>query len=213
MGGTEYEPEKPVHSITLTEGFFLGVYPVTQAQWNAVMGTEPSLSRGPNKPVETVSWDDCQEFCTTLTALLGGQAAVRLPTETEWEFACRAGTTTHFHFGDAVNTDLANYNGMYSWNGSPRGKNRKSTTDVGTFAPNPWGLFDLHGNVWEWCADVYRPYSVTGTEVSSENQFRVIRGGSWVNYPWNCRSASRERYASASRYCNVGFRVCFRLEG
>jgi formylglycine-generating enzyme required for sulfatase activity len=102
---------------------------------------------------------------------------------------------------------------MYDWNGSSRGKNRKATTDVGTFPPNSWGLFDLHGNVWEWCADEYRPHPAGGGQditASSTNHFRAMRGGSWVNYPWNCRAGSRDRYPRANRYCNVGFRVWFR---
>ncbi len=213
MGGTEYESEKPVHRVTLAAGFFLGVYPVTQALWAAVMGTQPSQSPGPNKPVETVSWDECREFCAALAARAGGPATVRLPTEAEWEWACRAGATTRYHFGDVASTDLANYNGIYDRNGAGRGKNRKTTTDVGTFPPNPWGLFDLHGNVWEWCADAYRPYAADGERESTESaetDLRVMRGGSWLNYPWNCRAASRDRYPRANRYCNVGFRVCFR---
>src|SRR5439155_15806969 len=109
MGGTEFDTEKPVHRVTLTAGVFLGVHPVTQAQWQAVMGTEPSHFKGPNRPVETVSWEDCQEFCAKLTGHLDGRGAVRLPTEAEWEWACRAGTTTHYHFGDVPSADVANY--------------------------------------------------------------------------------------------------------
>jgi uncharacterized protein (TIGR02996 family) len=215
MGGTEYDAEKPVHRRTLTDGFFLGVYPVTQAHWSAVMGTEPSHFKGPNRPVEQVSWDECQEFCAKLTAHAGGSATVRLPTEAEWEWACRAGTTTHYHFGDVPSADLANYNGSQTWNGSPKGKDRKTTTDAGTFPPNPWGLHDLHGNVWEWCADQYRPYTADEQqdkiEESSDN-LRVVRGGSWRGNPVNCRAASRRRGAPANRNYGYGFRVCFRLD-
>ena len=218
MGGTEYDSEKPVHRVTLTAGFFLGVHPVTQLQWKAVMGTEPSQFKGPNRPVEQVSWEDCQEFCTKLTEGQQGIATVRLPTEAEWEWACRAGTTTHFHFGDMLNTDLANYNGTYTWNGSPKGKNRKKTTDLGSFPANPWGIYDLHGNVWEWCSDVYAEYtSDDRTDPNSEikqsdDNTRVLRGGSWDYYPLYCRAACRFGYAPANRNCSVGFRVAFRLD-
>ena len=214
MGGTESDPEKPVHRVTLASGCFMGIYPVTQAQWKAVLGTEPSQSPGPNKPVEAVTWLACQEFCAKLTAHAGGSVTVRLPTEAEWEHACRAGTTTHFHFGDVPSTDLLNYSGIFTWNGSVRGKNRKTTSDVNTFPPNPWGLFDMHGNVWEWCSDEYRLYSDDGggdQMVGSDERPRAMRGGSWVNYPWNCRAASRDKNPPAKRSCNVGFRVCFCL--
>ena len=188
MGGTVEDDEKPVHRVTLTRGWFMGVYPVTQAQWQAVMGTEPSHFKGPNRPVEQVSWEDCQEFCTKLTVHLNGRGTVRLPTEAEWECACRAGTTTEYHFGDTINTDLANYDGNYSWNDSPKGQYREQTTDVGSFPANPWGLCDLHGNVWEWCADWYTPYTVDEqtdpyTNDKQSDEYRVLRGGSWYNDP------------------------------
>ncbi len=214
MGGTEYDDEKPVRRRTLTDGFFLGVYPVTQAQWHAVMRTEPSEFKGPNRPVETVSWDECQEFCAELTAHAGGSATVRLPTEPEWEWACRAGTTTEYHFGDVPNPDVANYNGKSSWNDSPLGIYREETTDPGSFPPNPWGLYDMHGNVWEWCGDDFRSYSAEQQDSSEEsnNRSRVLRGGSWSDYPVNCRAAFRHRLAPASRYGGIGLRVCFRLD-
>jgi uncharacterized protein (TIGR02996 family) len=215
MGGAEYDSEKPVHRVTLASGFFLGVYPITQAQWKAVMGTEPGHFQGPNKPVEQVSWDDGQEFCTKLSALLGGSTTVRLPTEAEWECACRAGTTTHYYFGDVLSVNLANYNGTQTWNGSPKGKNRKTTTDVDTFPPNPWGLYDLHGNVWEWCADPFRAYSADvnqdNLEDANDNSL-VLRGGSLSYGPLICRAAHRNWIAPATRGSNVGFRVCFRLD-
>jgi uncharacterized protein (TIGR02996 family) len=217
MGGTEHDAEKPVHRVTLTAGYFLGVHPVTQAQWAAVMGTEPSHFQGPNRPVEQVSWDECQEFCVKLTAHRSGRV-VELPTEAQWEWACRAGTTTHFHFGDVPGTDRLNYNGSYTWNGSKKGKNRKRTTDAGSFAPNPWGLFDLHGNVWEWCADEYAPYTSdertdpVGKTEDSDNNYRVLRGGSWNNYPRICRAAYRVTDAPDDRSGSIGFRACFRLE-
>jgi uncharacterized protein (TIGR02996 family) len=228
MGGTEYDDEKPVHRRTLTDGFFLGVYPVTQSQWSAVMGTDPSHFKGPNRPVEQVSWDECQEFCAKLTAHAGGSATVRLPsaglsacrqvgipTEAEWECACRAGTTTHYHFGDVLNTDIANYDGTETWNGSPEGVYREETTDAGMFPPNPWGLYDMHGNVYEWCADQYRPYSADEQQdkiEESNNNSRVVRGGSWSGYPHGCRAAYRNGRAPAVRINYCGFRACFCLD-
>ena len=144
-----YDEEKPVHRVTLTKGFFLGTHPVTQAQWKAITNATPSYFKGNNRPVETVSWDDCQLFCEMLTAHLGGGGAVGFPSEAEWEYACRAGTTTEFYFGDIITPDLVNYDGNGTWNGSPEGKSREETTEVGSFPANPWGLGDMHGNVWE----------------------------------------------------------------
>jgi uncharacterized protein (TIGR02996 family) len=218
MGGTVEANEKPVHRVTLTRGFFMGVSAVTQAQWKVVMGTDPSNFKGLNRPVEQVSWEDCREFCAKLTAHLNGRAEVGLPTEAQWEWACRAGTTTHFHFGDVPSTDQFNYNGTNTWNGSKMGTFRMETTDVGTFPPNPWGLFDLHGNVWEWCADEYGPHASDeqidpiGKNKNSNNSSRMLRGGSWNVYPRYCRAADRGWNVPAYRYFGIGFRVCFRLD-
>ena len=215
MGETEDDSENPIHRVALTSGFFLGVYPITQAQWKAVMNTEPSHFKGPNRPVEQVSWDDAEAFCTKLTAWAQDQVTVRLPTEAEWEWACRAGTTTDYHFGDVISTDLANYDGNGSWNGSPTGAYRATTTDVDTFPANAWGLFDLHGNVGEWCADPYREDSAEGRQRRldwSNDNFRCVRGGCWQYVPSESRAASRSGYLSAAWDCNIGFRVCFRLD-
>jgi formylglycine-generating enzyme required for sulfatase activity len=124
MGGTVHNDEQPIHKVTLTTGFYMGIYPVTQAQWKAVMGTDPSHFKGANRPVESVTWHECNEFCTKLSGLLTERVTVRLPSEAEWEYACRAGTTTEYHFGNVINTDLANYDGSYSFNDSPKGKCR-----------------------------------------------------------------------------------------
>jgi uncharacterized protein (TIGR02996 family) len=203
------DDEKPVHRVEVPCGFFLGIYLVTQAQWKAVMGTAPSYFKGKKRPVEQVSWEDCQEFCTKLAELTGRR--VELPRETEWEFACRAGTTTEYHFGDVINTDLANTDGSRD----PKGKDREETTDVGSFPANPWGLSDVHGNVWEWCEDVYKPYPVSESENKQEysnERARVLRGGAWYSNAGNCVSAYRLNDGPAARYLNFGFRVCFRLD-
>lgn len=231
MGGTVEENEKPIHEVAVAGGLFMGIYPVTQAQWAAVTshGSGGWLKRlieqpkraatranqcrfkGPLRPMEGVSWDGAQEFCAKLSAMRLG-AAVSLPTEEEWEFACRAGTTTHYHFGDALNTNLANYNGNYSWNGSPSGAFPQATTDVGSFVPNAWGLHDLHGNVREWCAN---PDNNSGKNAGVERGWtgdHWVRGGSWYNNPINCRAACRGWSHHASHFDDTtGFRVCFRL--
>jgi formylglycine-generating enzyme required for sulfatase activity len=211
------DDEKPVHRVTLTKGFFLGAHPVTQAQWKAITGESPSSFKGDNRPVENVSWDDCQAFCQKLTAHLGGRGAVGLPSEAEWEYACRAGTTTEFHFGDTITPDQVNYNGQFTWNESPKGKYREETTEVGSFPANPWGLFDMHGNVWEWCQDWYGPYSI-GEQIDTiqlteqSNEYRVLRGGCWYGFPGGCRSAYRDGDVPAIRDYFFGVRCSFRLD-
>jgi uncharacterized protein (TIGR02996 family) len=212
MGGTENE--KPVSRVTVPMGFYLSVRLVTQAQWQAVMGTNPSYFKGPIRPVDSVSWDSCREFCTKLTWQQKGYATVFLPTEAEWEYACRSGTTTHYHFGDVPSADRVNYNGVVTWNGSKKGTNHKQTTDVGEYPPNPWGVFDLHGNLWEWCADWYKASPADGQEDIGEEARvtnRMLRGGSWYDRPEHCRAASRSW--RGREYCDrsIGFRVCFRL--
>ncbi len=201
-------PDETRHYVTLSRGFYLGAYPVTQAQWTAVMGSNPSRFKGDdNCPVETVSWDDCMTFCRRLSDRLGRR--FRLPTEAEWEYACRAGTTTAFSFGQTASAldaicDCSSGAGVWGriddlvagW----LGQGKKSacperTTPVGSFPPNPWGLYDMHGNVWEWCADWYGPYpekDVIDPEGARDGTARVVRGGSWYSYAKNCRSARRE---------------------
>ncbi|MCE9560785.1 MAG: SUMF1/EgtB/PvdO family nonheme iron enzyme [Planctomycetes bacterium] len=215
MGGTVNDNERPVHKVTLTKGFFIGVHAVTQAQWDAVMGINTSSFKGPNRPVEEISWNDCQEFCKKMTTDLKRRVTVRLPTEAEWERACRSGTTTEYHFSDVLNTDLANYNGDSSWNDLPKGKNRQETTDVGSFPSNAWGLCDVHGNVWEWCSDGYGEYSPgnqSDPQGQSDGQSRVLRGGAWDNDPVLCRAAFRVTVEPAYRSGRTGFRICFCLE-
>jgi formylglycine-generating enzyme required for sulfatase activity len=159
MGSADQEEQDEFqHKVTLTKGFYLGVYSVTQEQWRRVLGTNPSMRQDErNLPVENVSWDDCRAFLEKMGRR--DKRVYRLPTEAEWEYACRAGSTTTFHFGDALSADSqANYNGNFPYGKAARGKARNKTTPVGSFPSNAWGLHDMHGNVWQWCADWYDPY-------------------------------------------------------
>jgi uncharacterized protein (TIGR02996 family) len=217
MGSPPEEKERggdeKQHRVTLTKGFWLGVHEVTQALWRAVIGSNPSQFQGDDLPVEQVSWEDCQEFCQKLSALAGQPH--RLPTEAEWEHACRAGTTTPFSFGDTISTDLANYDGDYTYGEGEKGKARKATTPVGTFPSNAWGLHDLHGNVWEWCQDGYARYPKNDRKDplnEGDGYDRVLRGGSWRNRPHWCRSASRHYFDPALRDVAYGCRVVLCLD-
>ena len=207
-----YDDEEPQHQVAVPE-FWMGKYPVTQTQYQALMGKNPSYfsERGANRPVEQVSWYDAVAFCEKFSQQTG--RAYRLPSEAEWEYACRAGTTTPFYFGPTITTDLANYNGNYTYGNGPTGAYRKQTTDVGSFAPNAFGLYDMHGNVWEWCAD-HRYDSYAGAPAdgsawlsSDDAAERVLRGGSWDFNPVVCRSAGRYGFAPGSIDDYVGFRV------
>jgi uncharacterized protein (TIGR02996 family) len=179
-----------LHPVTLPSGFYLAIHAVTQACWQEVMGNKPSYFQGDHLPVEQVSWDDCQEFLRKLSGRDG--CSYRLPSEAEWEYACRAGTTTPSYFGQTISTDQANYSGQ----GVCRGK----TTPVGSFPPNAWGLYDMHGNVEEWCADSYGEFWPD----SGEN--RAVRGGSFADIGIGMRSAYRPSYLHTVRERNIGFR-------
>ncbi len=199
--------EKPDHKVTLTKGFFMGIHPVTQAQWKAVMGTDPSHFKGPTRPVESVTWTKCAEFCTKLTSFLKGRAAVRLPTEAEWEYACRAGTTTEYWCGN----DEAALKRAGWYTATSKGE----TQPVGQLEKNPWGLYDVHGNVWEWCLDSKREYTAkdeVDPQRKSNNDSRVLRGGCWGGNSDFCRAAHRSWSATLSCYHYFGFRVCLRLD-
>ncbi|CAD5980691.1 Formylglycine-generating enzyme [Planktothrix tepida] len=233
-----YDYERPQHRVTVPP-FFMAKYPITQAQWKVVanwpkiqrdLKPDPSDFKGDNRPVENVQWYDAVEFCTRLLQHTGRPYC--LPSEAQWEYACRAGTTTPFYFGETITSDLANYDGNYTYADEPKGKYREETTPVGEFPPNAFGLYDLHGNVWEWCADPwhgnyegaptqgevwdeqnnndnrYQIYNVENlTKLLSSNQNRVIRGGSWYDNPWYCRGAYRNRLGPDSRNRYFGFRV------
>jgi formylglycine-generating enzyme required for sulfatase activity len=209
MGSEEEEDEQPIHRVTVAP-FWMGKFPVMQEQYEAVMGTNPSKFKGAKRPVESVSWHDAVAFCQRLSEKLGNQ--YRLPSEAEWEYACRAGTTTPFYFGATLTSDLASYRGTETYANEPKGKDRAQTTDVGTFFPNAFGLYDMHGNVWEWCADHWhKSYQGAPSDGSAwtdkNNTHRLLRGGSWFNIPRYCRSACRYYDTPAFRFSSVGFRV------
>jgi formylglycine-generating enzyme required for sulfatase activity len=198
MGSPENEAERyskegPQHQVTVPS-FYMGKYELTQVQYQAIIGTNPSNFKGDNRPVERVSWNNAVEFCKKLSQKTGKN--YRLPSEAEWEYACRAGTTTPFYFGESITPDLVNYNGNYTYASAPKGKYRQQTTDVGTFPPNSFGLYDMHGNVWEWCQDDYKNDYINaptdGSALTSPSwSAKLLRGGSWDYDPEGCRSASR----------------------
>ena len=209
------DSDETQHRVTLTKGFWMGKYEVTQAQWRAVMGSNPSKFSGSNLPVEQVSWNDCQDFIRKLNAK--GQGTFRLPTEAEWEYACRAGTTTPYFWGTKWSPDKCmaeNDVGSNEDSGveyyRSRGLPVDSTAPVGSFAANRWGLHDMHGNVYEWCEDWYGDYpsgSVTNPTGPSTGSRRVFRGGGWYSFPRRCRSANRFSDDPDLRYGSLGFRL------
>jgi formylglycine-generating enzyme required for sulfatase activity len=173
------------------------------------MGVNPSSFQGNNRPVESVSWDDAVTFCEKLSQKT--QKNYKLPSEAEWEYACRAGTTTPFYFGESITTDLVNYDGNYTYGSAPKGQYRQQTTDVGSFPPNAFGLYDMHGNVWEWCQDDYiNSYNnapTDGSALTGRSSIKLLRGGSWDSYPEACRSACRGNTNLDNDYYLFGFRV------
>jgi formylglycine-generating enzyme required for sulfatase activity len=205
------------HEVTISRTFLVGRHEVTQQEWKAVMGTTPSFFRdcGPACPVESVSFDEVQQFLDKLNATTqpmtsGDRLRYRLPTESEWEYACRAGTTTPFSTGENLTTEQANYNGAHPYAAFPKGPNREQPTPTGTFPPNPWGLADVHGNVWEWTSDWYAPYSTgpaTDPRGPAIGTRRVIRGGSWYFDANSARCALRYTHAPHDRGFSVGFRL------
>ncbi|BAY47557.1 hypothetical protein SAMD00079811_51750 [Scytonema sp. HK-05] len=226
MGSPEDEPERrsresPQHTVTI-KPFFLGKYPVTQAQWQAVaslpqvnreLNPEPSRFKGENRPVERVSWYDAMEFCDRLSKYTG--KPYRLPSEAEWEYACRAGTTTPFHFGETITSELANYKADYTYGAGIKGVYRGETTPVGSFGvANAFGLYDMHGNVWEWCADHWHsnyegaPMDGSAWLDDTDNDSCILRGGSWSSLPMICRSAFRASSNDRDLHNgSIGFRV------
>jgi formylglycine-generating enzyme required for sulfatase activity len=231
--------ESPQHSVRVSP-FLMGKTPVTQDQWRVVvtqvgklvrdLNPDPSRFKGGNRPVEQVSWYDAVEWCARLSKLTGKE--YRLPSEAEWEYACRGGTTTPFAFGEALTTDLANYNGNYTVAEEAKGQYRQETTPVASFPPNGFGLYDGHGNVWEWCFDPFhgnyqgapgdgrvwdetvndnryqKPLANLRVLLKESDKTYVLRGGSWNDNPIGCRCASRNPYSRDSFHFNLGFRVC-----
>lgn len=225
MGSPESEPERrstegPQHRVTIPRSFAVGKYEVTQGEWEAVMGGNPADFKGSRNPVEMVNWEEAQDFVRRLNAKVrsvvqvstGGDGPYRLLSESEWEYAARAGTTTPFHTGSTITPEQANFDGNYTYNGSSTGTYRGKTVTVGSFSGNAFGLHDMHGNVWEWVQDCWNDgYSGAPTDGSARTtldcSWRVIRGGSWGHYPVVLRSASRNRDVPGYRVVNIGFRL------
>lgn len=238
MGSPTEEPQRrddegPRHPVTVPD-FFLGKYLITQAQWRAICALPPVdpevvLNPSPShftkdfregdttisadqRPVERVSWHEATEACDRLACATGRPYG--LPSEAQWEYACRAGTETPFHFGETLISDVANYNASVTYGRGPKGQYRQETTPVGHFPPNGWGLHDMHGNIWEWCADFWHdnyegaPTDGSAWIASPARNTRLLRGGSWGYLPRNCRCAVRSSNTPDLRISNLGFRVC-----
>jgi formylglycine-generating enzyme required for sulfatase activity len=222
--------------VTLRHGFWMGKFEVTQAQWRRVMGatlreqrakdpTQPRpvgddtmrdhVGEGPDHPIYFTSHAEAEEFCRRLTEAERGAGRLepgweyRLPTEAQWEFACRAGSTTATAFGDRPGSTQANFDGSKPFNGAPAGPYLHETTPVGSYPPNAWGLHDMHGNLWEWCLDGYQRRPVGGTDPLEEptSPERVIRGGCWHDWGSSCLSTSRGPGEVSQRGSGLGFRV------
>ena len=225
MGAVKVEEEVlddefPQHTVTVKE-FWMGKFVVTQEQWKTIahpsnkvtLDLDPSNFKGDRLPVEKVSWDQAKEFCHRLSKIT--KRTYDLPTEAQWEYACRAGTTTPFHFGETITTDVANFNGDYTYGEASKGTYRVKIIAVDSFDPNAFGLYNMHGNVWEWCLDSwYSHYDGAPTDGSvwdasndSGSKLRLVRGGSWGSNPSNCRSAFRSGSVPANQLNFVGFRV------
>jgi formylglycine-generating enzyme required for sulfatase activity len=208
----KFESETPQHQVTVSE-FYIGKYLVTQAQYRAVIGTNPSNFEGANLPVENVSWDDATQFCRKLSQMTGRE--YRLPSEAEWEYSARAGTQTPFAFGETITLEIVNYEKDYPYGGAAKGTIHRTTTAVGSLGvTNGFGLYDMHGNVWEWCQDWYHenyngaPVDGSAWENGGEQQDRVMRGGAWNEAAVACRSAFRNSTAPGIHAGgNIGFRV------
>ncbi|BAZ13372.1 serine/threonine protein kinase [Calothrix sp. NIES-4071] len=214
MGSPENEEqsldfERPQHQITIPS-FFIGKFAITQQQYQAITGKNPSCFSGAKRPVEKVSWHDAVNFCAKISQKTGKN--YRLPSESEWEYACRAGTVTPFHFGETITTELANYRGNYTYGSAPKGEYREETTNVGSFPANQFGLYDMHGLVWEWCQDNWHDNyngapSNGNAWLDNDNYCRLLRGGSWRSYPYDCRSAFRDLSNPDVDPYSFGFRV------
>jgi formylglycine-generating enzyme required for sulfatase activity len=222
------ERETPQHWVGIEQPLALGRFPVTVGQWRQfvhatgwqrhgeVNWAQPGFRQTEDHPVVGVTWYDAQQYVKWLSEQTG--QTYRLPSEAEWEYACRAGTKTAFSFGDEIDTSLANYDGNYSYNGSPKGEYRQGTSRLGVFPPNQWGLYDMHGNVWEWVQDVvhdnYEGAPSTGAawEEGGDQGRRILRGGSWLYNPRYVRAALRNGFSAVLSNDIVGFRVARNIE-
>jgi len=203
------ENEGPQHEVTMSKAFYMGIYEVTQQQYTRIMGNNPSYDQKRRNPVERVTWNEAVEFCRKLSQQTG--RTVRLPTEAEWEYACRAGTKTRFNCGDTIDRNRANCWGRW-------GILTERAKTVGSYKPNEWGLCDMHGNVWEWCADAFdQGYYTKGERTDPQgpltetHRYRVLRGGMFGSDPQDCRSARRDWNDPTYRLTSIGFRVVVEL--
>ena len=208
------DPDEHRHRVEITRPFYLGRFEVTQGQWASVMDQQPSHFAGDDAlPVDSVRWDAAVEFCTRLTAHTG--RAVRLPTEAEWEYACRAGTDTRFSTGDRLSPTEANFD--FTRNRAAEGQSPEATVPVGSYPPNAWGLYDMHGNVREWCFDWYRrdwylESPATDPRGPQRGDFHVLRGGGWDDYEGTCRAAQRIGYKPGDREEAIGLRIVVEVD-
>jgi formylglycine-generating enzyme required for sulfatase activity len=231
LGEKDRSDDEAQHEVEITRDFYLGKYTVTQQQYEALMGTNPSYfsAKGGGKekvqgmdtscfPVESVSWEDAVRYCDKLTEKYGrGGRKFRLPTEAEWEYACRGGTKTPYSFGSSCNGTEANCDGSNPYGTSTKGRYLERTCAVGSYRPNAWGLYDMHGNVWQWCQDWYGPYGDLGTKDPLKGEikyqgYRVMRSGPWNSDARRCRAATRNWDSPENRSYDVGFRAAFRLD-
>ena len=215
-GQQGYEDEHPQHIVSVAP-FWLGRQTVTQEQWLTVMKKLPPCRfKGAHLPVDNVSAEDARQLCSRLAKKTG--RPYRLPAEAEWEYACRAGSGSPFHFGDTLTTDLANYVGEHIFLSEPKGIYRHTTTEAGCFPPNAFGLFDMHGNLWEWCADAWHddyqgaPFYSSVWDAIDRQAPRVLRGGCWHEIPGNCRSATRLKSEAGEREDFFGLRVALQMD-
>jgi formylglycine-generating enzyme required for sulfatase activity len=206
MGSPENElgrfNDETQHEVTLTEGFWLAETTVIQVLWEVVMGDNPSRFKGANRPVEQVSWENAQRFIAKMNGMKP-ELKMCLPTEAQWEYCCRAGTTTPFYFGEQINSELVNFDGTVPYGKGRKSEYRQQTIEVKSLPPNAWGLYEMHGNVREWCRDRDSKYSAQSTV----NSKFMLRGGSWINDGHSCRSACRDSYHAGSKYSYYGFRL------
>lgn len=214
MGSPKDEPEREddeiQHEVILSKGFWLADTTVTQSLWEAVMGSNPSNFKSANRPVEYVSWDDAQAFISKMNSMKS-ELRLCLPTEAQWEYACRSGMATAFSFGESISAKCANFREMVSTLSEAEVLYRREPVDTKSLPPNNWGLHEMHGNVWEWCQDWYEEYPSTPSmdPVGDKRGFalaRVLRGGSWISFNRRCRSASRHHVNPALLSSDYGFR-------